>query len=176
LVAIGIFALVNSSDVFLLLKAKAIGFTISGVILLYVAYNLVYALGSPVLGQLSDRIGRKAIISAGMVVFALVYCGLALARAQWQMWLLFAIYGLYIAATEGVGKAFAADLVPAETRGSAMGAIGLVAGIGALFASTVGGVLWTAVAPWATFAYGAAGALISLPFIARVKMESERRV
>ncbi|MEP0814865.1 MAG: MFS transporter [bacterium] len=168
LVPVGIFALVNSSDMFLLLKAKDAGFSAAGVILLYISYNVIYAAGSPFLGRLSDRVGRKSVLVGGMVVFALVYTGFALANAPWHLWALFAVYGLYISATEVVGKAFAADLVPSALRGSAMGALGLISGIGAIFASAIGGALWTAVAPWATFAYGAAGATTAALLISRL--------
>ena len=77
----------------------------------------------------------------------------------WQLWVLFAVYGVYIAATEGVTKATAVDLVPADVRGGALGLLAVVTGLAALVASGVAGVLWTAIGPAAAFAYGAAGAL-----------------
>ena len=173
MVPLGVFAIVNSSDLFLLLKAKNAGFTATGVILLYVAYNIVYAAGSPYLGGLSDRIGRKAVLAGGLAVFALVYVGFAFAGAGWHLWVLFAVYGLYIAATDGVSKSYAANLVPSGIRGSAMGLMGLVTGMGALLASSVGGVLWTEIGPWSTFAYGALGAIVGAILISGLKAPAQ---
>ncbi len=161
LVAWGVFALGNSSDVFLILRASQMGYGTPLVIGLYVLYNVVYALSSPSLGGLSDRIGRKRVMLGGLLVFALVYAGFALITSAWQLWILFAVYGLYVASTEGVGKALAVDLVPREVRGRALGVLGTLTGMATLIASAAAGLLWSAVGPSAAFAYGAAGALIS---------------
>ncbi|MCX8032427.1 MAG: MFS transporter [Thermoleophilia bacterium] len=155
------FVLVNSSDVFLILRAKQLGFSMTGVVLVYVLYNAVYALWSVPLGRLSDRLGRRQVILAGMVVFAAVYAGFSLANKSWQVIVLFAVYGLYMAATEGVGKAYAVDLVPGHLRATSVGLLGTLTGVAALVASSVGGVLWDAVGPWSPFALGAAGAAVS---------------
>ena len=175
LIAWGIFAIANSSDVFLILKAKQVGYATTMVIVLYVLYNVVYALASPVLGSLSDRLGRKKVLVGGLIVFALVYLGFALASHPWQLWVLFAVYGLYIAATEGVGKAFAVDLVPSGIRASAVGALGTVTGIAALVASSVAGLLWSTLGPWAAFGYGALGALMGAILISRVRTVGQYR-
>lgn len=156
----GVFALANSSDVFLILKAKSIGLTTTSTVLLYVLYNVVYALASPRLGSLSDRVGRRPVLIGGLVIFALVYVGFAVAATWPLLVVLFAVYGLYVAATEGVGKALAVDLVPSGVRAAAIGAHGLVVGIATLFASSIAGLLWSLVGPRATFAYGAAGAIV----------------
>jgi MFS family permease len=167
-----LFSLVNSSDMFLLLKAKQFGFTTTLTVLLYVFYNIVYAVASPVLGSLSDRIGRKPILTVGLLIFASVYAGFALATDRWQFWVLYGIYGLYIAATDGVGKALAVDLVSSEVRGAAIGLLGTMTGLAALVASTIAGLLWTHFGSGATFAYGAVGAVVSafalIAFIPRV--------
>lgn len=155
------FVLVNSSDVFLILRAKQLGFSTTAVVLVYTLYNLVYALGSVPLGRLSDRIGRRTVLAGGMVVFAAVYGGFSLATETWQVVALFAVYGLYIAATDGVGKAFAVDLVPRDLRATSIGLLGTLTGLAALVASSVAGVLWDAVGPQAPFILGAAGALVS---------------
>jgi len=168
LIAWGVFAIANSSDVFLILKAKQMGFTTTLVILLYVAYNIVYALASPGLGHLSDRLGRKGVMVGGLIVFALVYLGFAQAARHWEMWVLFGIYGLYIAATDGVGKALAVDLVPSGIRGSAIGLLGTVSGVATLIASSVAGMLWSTVGSWAAFAYGSVGALAGAILISRL--------
>jgi MFS family permease len=156
-----VFAVSNSSDVFIILRAKDVGLSTTAVLLLYVLYNVVYAIASPRLGALSDRLGRRVLLFAGLVVFAAVYAGLAVASAAWQLVVLFAVYGLYMAATEGVGKALAVDLVPAGVRAAAVGVLGMVTGIATLLASVIAGVLWSTVGPWAAFAFGAVGAILA---------------
>jgi MFS family permease len=174
LVAWGIFALANSSDVFLFLRAKDLQFAPGIIILLYVLYNFVYAGTSPSLGQLSDRLGRKVVLIGGLLVFALVYLGFAFATAQWHLWVLFAIYGLYTAATDGVGKALAVDLVPAEIRASGIGLLGTVTGVATLLASSVAGVLWSVGGHlhlgMYTFCYGALGAILGAVLLARIRV------
>jgi len=160
LIAWGIFSAANSSDAFLILRANQLGYSFVIVTLIYIFYNLVYAVSSPWLGHLSDRIGRKQVLIGGLVVFALVYLGFALAHHPWQIWPLFAIYGLYTAATDGVGKAYAVDLVPANIRASALGLLGTVTGLATLVASIAAGALWTFVAPSAAFIFGATGAIL----------------
>jgi len=155
------FVLVNSSDVFLILRAKQLGFSTTAVVLVYVLYNFVYALWSLPFGRLSDRLGRRGVLIGGMLVFAAVYAGFSLAKELWQVVALFAVYGLYMAATEGVGKAYAVDLVPVPLRATSVGLLGTLTGAATLLASAVAGVLWDAVGPWSPFAMGAAGALLS---------------
>lgn len=174
LLAWGIFALANSSDVFLILRAQSIGFTPTLVVLSYALYNVTYAGASPFLGQLSDRLGRKWVLVGGLLVFAAVYLGFAFIGFSWEVWLLFAVYGFYVAATDGVGKALAVDLVPAEIRGGALGLLGTVSGLATLVASTLAGYLWSAVGPWATFVYGAAGALVCSVLIAALPISSTK--
>lgn len=180
LIAWGAFAVANSSDVFLILRANDIlgkGMTATMlVIAIYAFYNLVYALGSPVLGHLSDTLGRKRALIAGLVVFAAVYAGFALVGAAWQIWVLFGVYGLYTAATDGVGKALAVDLVPGNIKASAVGLLGTVTGLATLAASVIAGLLWGGIGgwrglgPWAAFAYGAAGALAGALLLARLRV------
>lgn len=157
----GVFALANSSDAFIILRAKGLGLSTTAVVFLYVLYNAVYAVASPRLGSLSDRVGRRRLLVGGLLVFAAVYVGLAAVRNVWQLVVLFACYGLYVAATEGVGKALAVDLAPVDARASAVGMLGMVSGIATLLASLVAGVLWSAVGPWAAFIYGAVGAFVA---------------
>ncbi len=160
LLGLGSLSVANSSDVFLILRAEQLFGSTTLTVWLYVFYNIVYAVASPGLGGLSDRLGRRVVLVGGLVVFAIVYAGLAFASAGWMVWALFGVYGLYTAATDGVGKAFAVDLVPKELRASAVGVLGTVTGVATLLASSIAGGLWTLVAPWATFAYGAAGAVL----------------
>lgn len=157
----GLFAFTNSSDVFILLRAREMGLAAVGVVLLYCLYNLTYALASPLLGRLSDILGRRTLLIGGMLVYALVYSGFALATSNPHLIVLFASYGLYMAATEGVSKAFAIDLVPAHCKATATGWLGLVGGLGALCASIVAGLLWDSVGNRSVFALGACGALLA---------------
>jgi len=166
LVASLVFAVGNSSNAFILLKASAVGFTTTGVILVYVLYNLTYAAGSLPLGSLSDRIGQFPVVTGGLVVFAVVYAGFAAAKSMALVAVLFAAYGLYIAATEGTTKALISRTAPDEERASAMGFFDTSIGVASFVASAVGGVLWAAVGPWATFAFGAATAALAAGLLA----------
>lgn len=156
-----VFSLANSSDVFLLLKTKQAGVSLTDTILLYCFYNLIYALASPSLGGLSDRIGRKSVLVFGLAVFAFVYLGFAFATEPLHFWILFGIYGFYMAATDGVGKAFAIDLLDENRKATAVGYLGTCTGIATLFASTTAGFLWDHYGSVATFSYGAVGALLA---------------
>ena len=156
-----LFAVGNSSDTFILLRAQDVGMSTSAVILLYVLYNIVYAAGSLPLGGLSDRVGQYPVVIAGYLVFASVYAGFAAAGSGWTLAALFAAYGLYIAATEGTSKALIGRAIPTGERASALGLYYTATGLATFAASTVGGLLWSAWGPWATFAYGALAALVA---------------
>ena len=161
LIASLVFAVGNSTNAFILLKAGSVGLGSAGVILVYVLYNVTYAAGSLPLGSLSDRVGQFPLVAGGWVVFAAVYVGFALAHSIWAVALLFAFYGLYIAATEGTSKALISRTAPDADRASAMGLYDTCVGVAAFAASAIGGALWTAVGPWATFTYGAACAALA---------------
>lgn len=150
-----IWAIGNSSDVFLLLRAQDLGLGASGAVLGYLIYNVVYLCAAYPAGVLSDRYGRKVVIMGGMVVFAAAYAGFAAIDRASLVWPCFAVYGLSVAMTEGVGKAFITDLALPERRASAVGAFGLLTGFGALVASVVAGQLWDRVGAAAPFAWGA---------------------
>jgi MFS family permease len=156
LVIMVLFTLGNSSDAFLILRAQNLGFSVVGVLVLFVTFNLVYALAAMPAGMVSDRLGRKRVIVVGWAIYALSYLGLALASATWQLWLLFALYGLYYGISEGVCRAFVCDLVPVERRGTAYGWYHTAVGISLLPASVIAGWLWHLMGPSATFYFGAA--------------------
>ena len=151
-----VFTLGNSSDAFLILRAHSLDFSVPQILLLFVAFNLVYALAALPAGLVSDRLGRKGVIVVGWSIYALAYLGLAVASAAWQVWLLFALYGLYYGVAEGVSRAFVCDLVPAERRGTAYGLYHTAVGLSLLPASLIAGWLWHLIGPEAPFFFGAA--------------------
>ena len=164
-----LFSLANSSDVFLLLKVKSLGVSLNTTILMYCFYNLIYAVLSPYLGILSDRWPRKWLLSLGLGVFALTYFGFAHTTQVEMFWLLFGIYGIYMAATDGVGKAFAVDLLPQNMTATGLGVLGTCTGIASLFASIAAGFIWDHLGASATFYFSAlvaaSSALIILFFL-----------
>ncbi len=151
-----VFALGNSSDAFLILRAQALGLEPSLVPLAYFTFNAAYALAAMPTGILSDRVGRRPVLIGGYLVFSAIYMGFAVAGRSWHAWPLFAVYGLYYAATEGVQKAYIADIVPPESRGAAIGLVNALTGIATLPASVTAGFLWEYVNPRAPFVAGAA--------------------
>ncbi len=160
-----LFALINSSDVFLLLKMKETGHDDTVIIAVYIFYNLVYALLSYPMGMLADRIGLKYIMLGGLLVFSIVYTGFALSNSLLAFFLLFALYGLYTAATEGISKAWISSLVPAGETASALGTFSGFQSICTLFASSFCGLLWFQFGAVATLLISAAVALIVIFYI-----------
>jgi MFS family permease len=171
-----VFAIANSSDAFLILRAKGLGLSTTVVILAYVVYNLVFASLSTAAGSWSDRVGRKPALLLGLLIFALVYAGFALAASSIWVWPLFAVYGAYIALSEGVGKALLTDLAPAASRGTVLGVYQLVVGLGTLVASIVAGWLWDRVGAPAPFWYGAGGALLAAAILAVIPLHAPNQV
>ncbi len=114
------------------------------------------------MGILSDRLGRKRVIILGWFIYALVYLGFAVVSSLWQVWLLFAGYGIYYGVVEGVARAFVADLVTEEKRGTAYGLYHGVVGLTLLPASLLAGWLWQAVSPAAPFYLGAGLAFMAM--------------
>lgn len=156
-----IFTLGNSSNQFLLLRAKNLGSPIPQVILFYLVYNIIYALVSYPASRLSDRIGRKKLLVLGYLFYGLVYLGFALNNSLNSFWFLFGIYGLYIGFTEGVEKALVVDIAPADLRATAIGLHATLVGIGLLPASLFAGLLWKAVGPQAPFYFGSFMGIVS---------------
>jgi MFS family permease len=132
-----------------------------------VVFNLIYALVSTPAGRLSDRIDRRRLIVGGWLVYAAIYFGFALARAGWQVWLLYVAYGLYYGMAYGTANAMVADLVPENLRGSAYGTYQAMIGILAFPASVIAGLLWQGAGAWggfgppAPFLFGGTLALIA---------------
>jgi MFS family permease len=142
LILIVIFSLVNSSDVFLILKSRDVSDSSTLAIFGYIFYNLIYAAASYPLGGLSDKYGKKKIFSLGLVIFSLVYFGFAFIPDIKIIWLLFAFYGIYAAATEGISKAWVSDLIADEQRGSAIGLLTMLSGFSVMIGSYLTGILW----------------------------------
>ena len=161
LAIMAVFTLGNSSDFFLILRAQNIEVPLVQVVLMLVFFNIVYAVSSLPMGILSDKLGRRRVIAAGWLVYGLVYLGFALASQIWQAWVLFAVYGIYYGMVEGVGKAFVADLVSPEKRGTAYGLYNGVLSLMLLPASVIAGALWS-VDPSATFYFGGGLALVAV--------------
>jgi MFS family permease len=162
LVVMAVFTLGNSSDFFVILRAQDLGSSVLYVTLMLVLFNITYALIALPAGVLSDRLGRRRVIILGWFIYALVYLGFALASELWQVWLLFAGYGLYYGIVEGVARAFVADLVPKERRGTAYGLYQGVVGVALLPASLIAGWLWQSVSPAAPFYFGAGLAFVAM--------------
>lgn len=156
-----LFTLGNSSNTFLLLRAKAAGYDDVSVILLYFAYNLTASLLAIPFGRLSDRVGRKTLLTLGYAVFALVYLGFGLVGDRTGMLVLFIAYGFFTAMTAGVERALIAEISPPGLKGTMLGLHATLVGIGLLPASLIFGLLWTAFGPAVPFAFGASLALLA---------------
>jgi MFS family permease len=161
LLVVFIFTLGNSSKVFLILKAKAVGFEEINVILLFLIYNIVAAVLSMPLGKLSDKIGRKNLLVPGYLAFALCYFGFAFAVTKPAIIAVFTLYGIYTAMITGVERAFVAEIAPAELKGTMLGLHSTVAGIALLPASVIAGQLWNMFGDAVPFVFGASLSLLS---------------
>ena len=162
LLIMGVFTLGNSSDFFIVLRAQDLQVNVLNITMMLVIFNVTYAIVSVPSGILSDRFGRRRVIAIGWTVYALVYLGFAVSGSVWHMWVLFAAYGIYYGIVEGVAKAFVADLVPAERRGTAYGYYQGVIGLMLLPASVLAGWLWDAINPAAPFYLGAGLAFLAM--------------
>jgi MFS family permease len=156
-----LFTLGNSTDAFLLLRATELGVGAALLPVLWAMLHLVKSLSSAPGGILSDRRGRKPVIVAGWMVYAVVYLMFGHASDAWHVWVLFAIYGLYFGLTEGVERALVADLVPAARRGAAFGWYNLAIGLGALPASVIFGAIYDRFGALTAFTVGAAAAMLA---------------
>ncbi len=156
-----IFTLGNSSNQFLLLRAQNLGNPLAAVLLMYLTYNLVYGIFAYPAARLSDKIGKKKILTAGYFFYGLVYLGFAIFSSTRALWIMFAVYGLYIAFTEGVEKAFVADIAPGELKATAIGLHATLVGIGLLPASLLAGFFWKVLGPAAPFYFGGIMGIIS---------------
>jgi len=156
-----IFALGNSSDAFLILRAQNLGLSVVLVILAYVLFNFTYAIFSMPAGIISDKIGPKKVLFSGFLLFSVIYLFFGLTNVSFILWLLFPFYGIYMALTEGIGKAYISNLVPQEKAGTAFGVYQTTIGLCTFFASLIAGLLWTYIGVSAPFIFGSVMAVIS---------------
>jgi MFS family permease len=154
-----VFALFNSSDVFLLLKIRESGLSDVGVIGVYIFYNLVYAAVAFPMGILADRLGMRRVFVAGLLVFALVYAGMAFATTPLAAYALFFLYGVYAAATEGVAKAWISNICEKENTATAIGTYTAFQSVCALLASSLTGAVWFWFGAGAAFGMSAVAAV-----------------
>lgn len=155
-----LFALGNSSDAFLILRSASLGCSTIQSIQLYVMFNAAFALLSYPFGRLVDRFGARSVLTCSFLLFAVVYAGFGFASAD-ILWLLFPGYGVYMAMSDGVGKAYITTIVPANQRGMAIGLFHAVTGLIALLSSLLAGMLWQYVDVSAPFLVGSCFALLA---------------
>jgi len=156
-----LFAIGNSSDVFLILRAQQVGIPALMIPIVYLVFNLIYSLSSIPAGIAADRFGKKRVILLGLILFSILYYGFAVAKDTTAIWVLFGFYGLFMGFTEGIQKAFLATIIPPDFKATAFGVYNTVVGLAMLPASLIGGWLWDHISPAATFYYGAITASFS---------------
>ncbi len=162
LFVIGLFSLGNSSNAFLILKAQAGGMTPAWISVVYLLFNVAYALLSIPGGLLSDRFGRPWVIIGGFSLSALVYAGFAMADNPWPIAALFVLYGCYMGVTDGVQRAYLATLVSEQHMATGFGLYHMVVGLAILPASLLAGLLWDHISPAAPFWFGSGMAALAL--------------
>lgn len=166
-----VFTLGNSSDAFLILRAENVGVSPVVIPVIIAVFNLLYAALSIPSGILSDKIGRVNVIRLGWFIYAITYIGFALAKAQWHIWLLYMVYGIYYSTTEGVAKSLVTHLVNEDVRGTAFGLYNASIGLLAIPSSTIAGILWDKYSPSTPFFFGAICAILAIILITLFKIE-----
>ena len=161
---LGVFSLVNFPDALILLRLHEIGFSVTAVILAYVAYNAVYAGLSYPAGAFADRLGPRRVIAVGLLVFAVAYAGLGLTENHTVAWLLMIVYGAFTALTDGVGKAWVSSLLPAHQQGTGQGVFQGLLGGGVLVAGLWAGLAWGDAGHWPLLVSGGL-ALLLVPWV-----------
>ena len=137
-----LFALGNSSNAFLILKARESGLSIALIPVIWMVYNIFCTISSPIFGTLSDKIGRKPIIAISFLYYSFLYFLFGISNELLIIWILFAAYGIYYGLSEGIYRAYISDLVPEEKRGTAYGIFNTAIGLALFPASLIMGALW----------------------------------
>lgn len=161
LVITTLFAVGNSSDVFLILRSQQLGIETAMIPVVYLTFNLVYALSAIPAGIAADKFGKKKVVLIGFILFALIYYGFAVADSPSAVWALFCFYGVFMGLTEGVQKAFLTTIIPPDFKATAFGVYNTAIGLALFPASLIGGWLWDSFSPAATFYYGSVMAAVS---------------
>jgi MFS family permease len=169
-----IFALFNSSDIFLLLKVKESGVNDANVISIYIFYNLVYAIAAFPLGILADKIGLKKIFISGLFIFAIVYASMAYAILPYQFYIVFFLYGVYAAATEGIAKAWISNISAKEDTATAIGTYSAFQSISTMIASSLAGFIWYKFGSNATFLLSAVMVFLVVLYITFFTVEKKK--
>jgi len=151
-----IFTLGNSSDAFLILRAQDLNIGIVLIPLLWIVFNSIYTLSCIPAGRISDILGRKNVLIFGLAVYSIVYFGFGFSNSAWHIWVLFAMYGIYYGMTEGVSRAYIAEMIPQKNRGTAYGIYGTTIGVSSFFASIIMGIIWQTLGATAAFSFGGA--------------------
>ncbi|HYS46837.1 MAG TPA: MFS transporter [Rhizomicrobium sp.] len=157
-----VFTLARFSEAFLILRAQNVGLGLTWVPIVLVGMNVVYALSAYPAGVLSDRLNRKGLLAAGLVMLAGADLALALMPDLWGVSTGVALWGLHMGFTQGLFSALVADAAPPELRGTAFGYFNLLTGLAMLAASVIAGALWDAYGPAGTFFAGLVFALVAL--------------
>ncbi|PZF71627.1 MFS transporter [Taibaiella soli] len=165
------FTLFNSSDVFLLLKAKQAGLSDSQVITVYIFYNLVYAVFALPIGILADKIGLKRIFLGGLLLFSIVYFGMVFLQAKYLFFGLFFLYGVYAASTEGISKAWISNITSKQDTATAIGTYSGFQSICTLLASSLAGLLWFEFGAKTTFLVSASAVVLVIIYIAFIPFQ-----
>lgn len=171
-----IFALFNSSDVFLLLKLRESGMNDTWVIGVYIFYNLIYALSSFPLGILADKVGLRKMFIAGLIMFAMVYLGMVIGSGWYVYLLLFSAYGIYAAATEGIAKAWISNIADKKDTATAIGFYSGFQSICTLLASSLTGVIWYSFGSAVAFGITATVTICVVVYFLKMKEYQEKAV
>jgi len=171
-----VFTLGNSSNAFLILKASEAGLAVAAIPLIWIVYNIFYAVSSPIFGSVSDKLGRKPIIVVSFLYYSAVYVLFAFARSLWAVWALFGAYGIYYGLSEGVFRAYIADLVDAENRATAYGLFSTGVGLALFPASLIMGAIWDSLgSKWAFLTSAGFSFLGFLIFLISLAMKGTSR-
>jgi MFS family permease len=175
IVVIGIFSLATFSDAFLILRAANLGIDKGLITVVYLLFNVVYAVSSTPMGILADRVGLKRMVLLGFVFYSVIFAAIGSAYAPLHMWVLFPLYGVYKGMSVGAQRAYLASLAPIERKATAFGVYHMVVGLMLLPASIIAGLLWDAWGPGAAFYFGSALSLLAAVYFAFGSMAGGKR-